>query len=78
MLEGAVQAAVLALCALAADLVVFALDVVVAEGAGAHVHWIPAWRAVLHAHTQPVPAHTAAQALLAADDYPHHNFDDGT
>lgn len=56
MMEGSVQVAVLALGALAADLVVLALDMVVAEGAGADVHCIPARGAVLQSHTQdPCP-----------------------
>lgn len=55
MVEGSVQAAVLALSALAADLVVLALHVVVAEGAGIDVYCIPAWGAILHAHTHTQP-----------------------
>lgn len=51
MVEGSVQAAVFALSALAADLVVLALHVVVAEGTGTDVYCIPAWGAILHAHT---------------------------
>ena len=48
MVEGSVQVAILALGALATDLVVLALDMVVTEGAGADVHCIPARGAVLH------------------------------
>ncbi len=51
MLEGSVQVAVFALGALAADLVVLALNMVVAEGAGRDVHCIPAGGAILHTHT---------------------------
>lgn len=51
MLEGSVQVAVFALGALAADLVVLTLDMVVAEGAGRDVHCIPAGGAILQPHT---------------------------
>ncbi len=55
MVKGSVQVAVLALAALAADLVVLPLDMVVTEGACIDVHSIPARSAILHCMTTVRP-----------------------
>lgn len=51
MVKGSVQAAVLALAALAADLVVLPLDMVVTEGTRMDVHSVLAGSAILHCMT---------------------------
>ena len=53
MLEGSMQTAVFELCALAANLVVLTLYMVVTEGAGIDVHSISAGSAILQANMQP-------------------------
>ena len=55
MVKGSVQVAVLALAALAADLVVLPLDMVVTEGTCIDVHSIPAGSAILHCMTPVRP-----------------------
>ena len=53
--KGSVQVAVLAFAALAANLVVLPLDMVVTEGACIDVHSIPAGSAILHGMTPVRP-----------------------
>ena len=58
------QVAVFALAALASDLVVLTLDVVVAEGAGVDVHRIAAGVPILHHIRGWGPKGGAVQAML--------------